>query len=212
MKTNTDFKSIYRWLEAKFSLRGKFIVAIGAIISVSYMIFLYRTSIVDNELIILQAKQQARMLYNQILITRQWVSEHNGIFVIRQDSVDSNPYLALPSIWDQSGNEYVNRDVLLKRSPVYMDECSNCEAIAICGNGCAYNAWVKNNNIYSIDEDACKYTKLFYKKFIEDLFKLIKPNLNKNSIYIPKLSDRKKMYGNIKINKLNLNSSIGHEL
>ena len=110
MKTNTDFKSIYRWLEAKFSLRGKFIVAIGAIISVSYMIFLYRTSIVDNELIILQAKQQARMLYNQILITRQWVSEHNGIFVIRQDSVDSNPYLALPSIWDQSGNEYVMRN------------------------------------------------------------------------------------------------------
>lgn len=101
---------LYIWLESKFSLRGKFIVAIGAIISVSYMILLYRTSIVDNELIIMQAKQQARMLYNQILITRQWVSEHNGLFVIRTDSVDSNPFLALPSIWDGDGNEYVMRN------------------------------------------------------------------------------------------------------
>ncbi len=101
---------LYNWLESKFSLRGKFIVAIGAIISVSYMMFLYRTSIVDNELIIMQAKQQARMLYNQILITRQWVSEHNGLFVIRTDSVDSNPFLALPSIWDEDGNEYVMRN------------------------------------------------------------------------------------------------------
>ena len=65
---------------------------------------------VDNELIILQAQQQARMLYNQILITRRWVSEHNGLFVIRQDRVDSNPYLDMPSIWDQYGNEYVMRN------------------------------------------------------------------------------------------------------
>lgn len=110
MKKTPNFKHLYTWLESKFSLRGKFIVAIGAIISVSYMIFLYRTSIVDNELIIMQAKQQARMLYNQILITRQWVSEHNGLFVIRTDSVDSNPFLALPSIWDEDGNEYVMRN------------------------------------------------------------------------------------------------------
>ncbi|RLE28346.1 MAG: hypothetical protein DRJ61_16610, partial [Acidobacteria bacterium] len=71
-------KSLYSWFESKFSLRGKFIIAIGAIISISYMVILCRVSIVDNELIILQAQQQARRLYNQILITRQWVSDHNG--------------------------------------------------------------------------------------------------------------------------------------
>ncbi|MCF8056110.1 MAG: DUF3365 domain-containing protein [Desulfocapsa sp.] len=105
-----SFLSFYTWLESKFSLRGKFIIAIGAIISVSYMILLYRASVVDNELIILQAQQQARMLYNQILITRQWVSEHNGVFVIKQETVDSNPFLDMPTIWDQSGNEYVMRN------------------------------------------------------------------------------------------------------
>lgn len=105
-----SIKPFYIWLESKFSLQGKFIVAIGAIISISYMVLLYRTSIVDNELIILQAQHQARMLYNHILITREWVSQHNGLFVIRQDSVDSNPYLDMPSIWDQHGNEYVMRN------------------------------------------------------------------------------------------------------
>ncbi len=105
-----NYLSICNRIDSKFSLRGKFIVAIGAIISISYMIFLYRTSVVDNELIILQAQQQARMLYNQILITRQWVSEHNGLFVLRTDTVDSNPFLDLPSIWDEDGNEYVMRN------------------------------------------------------------------------------------------------------
>lgn len=103
-------KSLYMWIESKFSLRGKFIVAIGAIISVSYMIFLYRISTVDNELIILQAQQQARMLHNQILITRQWVSEHNGLFVIKKEGVKSNPFLDLPVIRDQNGTEYMMRN------------------------------------------------------------------------------------------------------
>ncbi|HIP39005.1 MAG TPA: DUF3365 domain-containing protein [Desulfocapsa sulfexigens] len=103
-------KALYIWLESKFSLRGKFIVAIGAIISFSYMLFLYRVSIVDNELIILQAQQQARMLYNQILITRQWVSEHNGLFVIEKEGVEGNPFLDLPTITDQSGNTYFMRN------------------------------------------------------------------------------------------------------
>ncbi|MEN8190412.1 MAG: DUF3365 domain-containing protein, partial [Thermodesulfobacteriota bacterium] len=102
--------SFFRWLDGTFSLRLKFIVAIGAIISVSYMTLLYRTSVVDNELIILQAEQQARMLYNQILITRQWVSEHNGLFVIKQEGVESNPFLDLPVMKDETGNEYVMRN------------------------------------------------------------------------------------------------------
>ncbi len=103
-------KSFYIWLDSKFSLRGKFIVAIGTIISISYMVLLYRTSMLDDELIILQAQQQARMLYEQILITRQWVSEHNGLFILRREGVESNPFLDLPIIHDQTGNEYVMRN------------------------------------------------------------------------------------------------------
>jgi len=103
-------KSFFIWLDSKFSLRGKFIIALGAIISLSNMMFLYRTSMVDNELIILNAQQQARMLYNQILITRQWVADHNGLFIIKSEGVESNPYLDLPVIIDENGKEYVMRN------------------------------------------------------------------------------------------------------
>ncbi len=106
----TNIRDLPRWLDIHFSLRIKFIVAIGTILSLSYMIFLYRTSMVDNELIIRQAQHQARMLYNHILITRQWVSQHNGLFVIKQDGVESNPFLDLPEIIDQEGNIYVMRN------------------------------------------------------------------------------------------------------
>ncbi len=106
----TNTKSFYIRVDSKFSLRGKFIIALGAIISLSNMMFLYRTSMVDNELIILNAQQQARMLYNQILITRQWVSEHDGLFIIKKEGVESNPFLDLPVIVDKDGNEYVMRN------------------------------------------------------------------------------------------------------
>lgn len=65
---------------------------------------------VDNELILLQAQQQARMLYNQIAITRQWVSEHHGLFVLKQEGISSNPFLDLPTIRDEQGQEYVMRN------------------------------------------------------------------------------------------------------
>ena len=111
----------------------------------------------------------------------------------------------------KKNKKYINQSALTKRSPIYIDRCRDCEAIGICGNGCAYEAWVNNNNFMSIDKNACCYTKLFFKMFIEDLFDIIENKLTKKAFYTPKKQDRKKLYGKIKINKLNLNSSIGHE-
>lgn len=107
---------------------------------------------------------------------------------------------------------YINRTSLIKRSPVYLKQCYGCQAIAICGNGCAYEAWVDNNNFISIDQRACEYTKLFFKEFIHDLFNMIKHKLDGKPFYVPTKQERRGLYGKIKINKLNLNSSIGHEI
>jgi len=112
---------------------------------------------------------------------------------------------------NKKGKSYVNQSMLMKRSPIYIDRCRDCEAIGICGNGCAYEAWIDNNNFMSIDEHSCLYTKLFFKMFIEDLFDMIKDKLTKKAFYVPKKQDRRRLYEKTKINKLNLNSSIGHE-
>lgn len=95
---------------AHISLRTKFIIFIGAIISAFYLFMLYRTSVFDEKMIFKQAEQQARMLYKQILLTRQWASDHNGLFVLKKKGVEANPYLDLPTVTDALGQTYFLRN------------------------------------------------------------------------------------------------------
>jgi len=95
---------------AHISLRTKFIIFIGAIISASYLFMLYRTSVFDESMILRHAEQQARMLYKQILLTRQWASDHNGLFILKRRGVQPNPYLDLPTVRDNAGHIYYMRN------------------------------------------------------------------------------------------------------
>jgi two-component system NtrC family sensor kinase len=95
---------------AHISLRTKFIIFIGAIISAFYLFMLYRTSVFDEKMIVKQAEQQARMLYKQILLTRQWASDHNGLFVLKKKGVEANPFLDLPTVTDALGQTYFLRN------------------------------------------------------------------------------------------------------
>jgi signal transduction histidine kinase len=91
-------------------LTVKFIVAISAIILCSYGFLLYQTSNLQNELVMEQARQQARILYKQILLTRQWVSDHQGLFFVKSAGVGENPYLQGSSIRGEDGTIFVKRN------------------------------------------------------------------------------------------------------
>jgi len=93
-----------------FTLRTKFILCIGIIVSLSYALLLYKTSQIQDELIIAQTKEQARMLFRHIRLTRQWVADHNGLFILKKEGVEANPFLPLPLITDNAGNQYVMRN------------------------------------------------------------------------------------------------------
>lgn len=41
------------------------------------------------------------------------------------------------------------------RSPVFMDQCLSCQAVAICGGGCPYNAFLNTGSIFGKDERFC---------------------------------------------------------
>ncbi len=92
------------------TLRTKFIIFIGAIISAFYLFMLYRTAVFDEQMILKQAEQQARMLYKQILLTRQWAADHNGLFVLKKKGVEANPFLELPVVTDALGQTYYLRN------------------------------------------------------------------------------------------------------
>ena len=91
-------------------LRTKFIIFIGAIITLFYGYMIYRTSVFDEGMILRQAEQQARMLYKQILLTRQWASDHQGLFVMQREGIEANPYLDLPTVTDSEGRTYFLRN------------------------------------------------------------------------------------------------------
>ncbi|OQX14850.1 MAG: histidine kinase [Desulfobulbaceae bacterium A2] len=91
-------------------LKSTFIIAIGAILALSYGLLLHRASSLQHELVIGQALQQARMLHKQILMTRQWVADHQGLFVIRSENVQPNPFLDSPLIQTVEGEVFVKRN------------------------------------------------------------------------------------------------------
>lgn len=93
-----------------FSLRAKFILCIGIIVTLSYALLLYKTAQIQDDLIVAQTRQQARMLFRQIRLTRQWVADHNGIFILKKEGVEANPFLPLPEITDHAGVHYVMRN------------------------------------------------------------------------------------------------------
>jgi radical SAM protein with 4Fe4S-binding SPASM domain len=89
--------------------------------------------------------------------------------------------------------------------------CQECPAIAICGNGCAYSAYIDNEDLMNIDRSACQYSKLFHKAIVEDLYSILRDKIKDTEYYIPTMQDRIKLFGTIKVDRLSLASSIGHK-
>ena len=93
------------------TLKGKFILAVVAILTLSYGGLVLYTSHLQNRLVIGQAEQQARMLYRQVVLTRQWVADQQGLFLTQTEAARPNVFLNEPTITTDTGL------VLVKRNP-----------------------------------------------------------------------------------------------
>ncbi|MGI9537942.1 MAG: ATP-binding protein [Desulfocapsaceae bacterium] len=91
-------------------LKYKFILVIGVVLLVSFGVLLSYMTTLQNDLVIGQAQQQARMIHHQLILTRQWISDHQGLFVVKTDEVRENPYLEIPQIETQNGVTLVKRN------------------------------------------------------------------------------------------------------
>jgi len=58
-----------------------------------------------------------------------------------------------------------------RRSPFFMPQCQNCEALGFCGGGCPYNADIKHNSIWHLDEDFCIHAITTLHWLLEDLYR-----------------------------------------
>lgn len=113
---------------SNMKLRSKFILSIGAVILVSFGITFYRTSEFQNNLVRGLAERQARMLAQQIILTRKWVADHNGLFLMKGPDDIPNPFLDDPEVVDTQGNQYVKRNpaMVTRELSLYADESAFC--------------------------------------------------------------------------------------
>ncbi len=91
-------------------LKTKFVLMVGLVTFCSYGVTFYRTSSFQEDLVVEQATRQAKMLFHQIRLTRQWVADHNGLFFVKQPGVEDNPFLKEGAIRDERGNWLVKRN------------------------------------------------------------------------------------------------------
>ncbi len=60
-----------------------------------------------------------------------------------------------------------------RRTPLNMPQCFGCPAIAICGGGCAYGAWLRNGSIWSVDDRFCIHSLATLEWLIWDVYKRV---------------------------------------
>ncbi len=109
-------------------LRTKLSILVTIIVILSFGITFYRTSSFQNELMISQTERQARMLAQQILLTRKWVADHDGLFFVKKPGVASNPFLKNSDIQDRAGKVYVKRNpaMVTRELSEYASEADFC--------------------------------------------------------------------------------------
>jgi two-component system, NarL family, sensor histidine kinase BarA len=84
----------------KFLLMSSFTIA-----AIFILLFLWLSSRQERH-IMEQVKKQAAILHKQIVLTRQWVAQHNAILIRKRPGISSNPYLPEPDVIVEDGTVY----------------------------------------------------------------------------------------------------------
>ncbi len=162
-------------------LKYKFILIIGLVLTVSYgLILLYMTGL-QNDLVIGQAKHQARMLHRQLILTREWVSDHHGLFVVKTDNVIENPYLDQPNLHTETGV------TLVKRNPAMVTRELSEYAMKAGYGWFRVTSLKPVNPLNKPDDFERSSLELFEKQDLQEYIEIRTDNAEKNLRYIAPL-------------------------
>ncbi|KIH78097.1 HAMP domain-containing protein [Geoalkalibacter ferrihydriticus] len=90
----------------KLSLSVKLVAGCSLILLVALSLTFYVINERQERLIIRQAENEARAVFQQIVIMRRWIADHGGVFVERLPWAQTNPYLSNPEIVDSQSRHY----------------------------------------------------------------------------------------------------------
>jgi len=102
----------------------------------------------------------------------QIVISPEGKYGVCQDFIKPMSFFE-GSIYDEDYDPYKNglHSNWRRRSPFFIEECQQCEAIAICGGGCPAGLYVQNKDIMKPDLRICAHSKETLKWMIWDTYK-----------------------------------------
>lgn len=108
------------------------------------------------------------------VVGNQIVVAPDGKIGVCQDFVRPRTYFE-GSVFDESYDPF-ERGLFNgwnKRSPLFMDQCIDCESVAICGGGCPASVELKTGNRWNVDERICQHSKLTLRWLIWETFNKI---------------------------------------
>lgn len=104
-------------LKFNMSLTLKFILFLSTVVGLVLSTSFYIVNKYQERLIFNQIENEAKTIVKQIVITRQWIAQHGGVFVEKQPFIKPNPYLLevglKPEITDIKGKVYVLKNPAL---------------------------------------------------------------------------------------------------
>jgi radical SAM protein with 4Fe4S-binding SPASM domain len=109
------------------------------------------------------------------------------------------------NINDRPAVEQIIPEEMCRRSTFSIEGCVECPAIAVCGGGCMYNAYLFNGSVWIPERDACDQSTRFLEWLIWDLFQKIEEGkrdlLREGSIIAPTPEENRLVYGEIDVAK-----------
>jgi uncharacterized protein len=117
---------------------------------------------------------QEAMLADCGIVGNQVVIAPDGQVGVCQDFVKSRTYFH-GSIYDKDYDPVASGifEEWKHRSPLFMEECFDCESISLCGGGCPASVELKTGNRWNIDKRICPHSKKTLSWLISESFKSI---------------------------------------
>lgn len=106
------------------------------------------------------------------VIGNQIVVAPDGKIGVCQDYVKPRTYFN-GSVFDKNYDPFKQKlfNGWDNRSPLFMDQCLDCDAIGICGGGCPASVELKTGSRWNIDKRICDHSKLSLEWLIWETFK-----------------------------------------
>ncbi|MEW6116068.1 MAG: ATP-binding protein [Nitrospirota bacterium] len=97
---------LHRW-PPPLPLNLKFIIGCSLTLIIALGISFSIIARRQEQLIMKQIENEARIVFKQIVLTRSWIADHGGIFIEKLPWVKPSPFLEKPEIVDMKGKRYV---------------------------------------------------------------------------------------------------------